>query len=234
MSPRRRRLAALLTLGLSLGLTACSHLSDPNTSSAAQPTRKTAGTQPMTLEQTRQAALGAWTSLAVEVRPSAARNADGTPKPFYLRRDFTALPDNRFELVIQNFADPAGKVALARLRIVGHMNWRGEHPVAPGAQQVDFVADEAYDVTPLLPGFADVLNQVASAGYDRWTVGQTQSIFGKNFAPFGLKAGQHFQEFDLVYLQHGLMFWGARHVDGRGFDTEANRPTSLQIPMARR
>jgi len=54
------------------------------------------------------------------------------------------------------------------------------------------------------------------------------------FAPFGLVAGRDFMEFDLVHLAHGLLFWGARHVDGRGFDSEANRPTNLQIPLARR
>lgn len=187
----------------------------------------------MTLEQTQQAVLGNWASLATEVRPSAARNPDGTLKPFYLRREFKVLPENRFELAIANSADPNGKVPLARILIKGHMHWRGDHPVAAGAQKVDFLADEAYEVTPLLQGFADVLNQVASQGYARWEVGQTQSIFGKNFAPFGLKAGQHFMEYDLVYLSQGLLFWGARHVDGRGFDSEQNRPTNLQIPMGR-
>lgn len=187
----------------------------------------------MTLEQTQQAVLGNWASLSTEVRPSAAKNPDGTLKPFYLRREFEALPDKRFELAIANSADPYGKVPLARILIKGHMHWRGEHPVAAGAQKVDFIADEAYEVTPLLQGFADVLNQVAAQGYARWEVGQTQSIFGKSFLPFGLKAGQHFMEYDLVYLSQGLLFWGARHVDGRGFDSEQNRPTNLQIPMAR-
>jgi hypothetical protein len=40
-------------------------------------------------------------------------------------------------------------------------------------------------------------------------------------------------EFDLVYLANDMLFWGARHIDGRGFDTEENRPTNLQIPLAR-
>lgn len=40
-------------------------------------------------------------------------------------------------------------------------------------------------------------------------------------------------EYDLVYLNQGLLFWGARHIDGRGFDTEQNRPTNLQIPLMR-
>lgn len=188
----------------------------------------------MTLEIIRQTLIGDWASLAPEIRPSAQKNPDGTLKPFYLTRAFRALPNDRFELVINNLADPHGKVPLAKIVIRGHMLWRGAHPIAPGAQKVDFIADEAYEVTPLLQGFADVLNQIAAQGYAKWETGQTQSVFGKNFAPFGLAEGKNFMEFDLVYLAHGLMFWGARHVDGRGFDAEQNRPTNLQIPMARK
>src|SRR6516225_1227371 len=88
--------------------------------------------------KTKQAMLGDWTSIAVEVRPSAAKNADGSLKPFYLKRAFKYLPSDRFELEIVNSADPYGAVPLARIRIVGHMSWRGEHPIAPGAQKVDF------------------------------------------------------------------------------------------------
>jgi hypothetical protein len=89
-------------------------------------------------------------------------------------------------------------------------------------------------VTPLVPGFADLLNQVAATGYRPWRVGEAQSVFAKAFAPFGLAEGKNFMEFDLVYLSHDLLFWGARHVDGRGFDKEENRPTNLQIPLARK
>ena len=218
--PLRRH--ALNAFALSLTLAACGALPG-----APQPPAGAA----MSTASTRQATPGHWASLATEVRPSAQKNADGSAKPFYLKRDFTALADDRFTLVITNFADPQGQVPLVRIALRGHLHWRGEHPVAPGAQKVDFVADEAYEVTPLLPGFADVLNQVAAQGYARWQVGQTQSVFGQNFAPFGLKAGVNFMEYDLVYVRGDLMFWGARHPDGRGFDTEANRPTSLQIPM---
>jgi hypothetical protein len=65
-------------------------------------------------------------------------------------------------------------------------------------------------------------------------VGETQSILGKAFAPFGLREGQIFKEYDLIYLSNGMVFWGARHVDGRGFDSDENRPTNLQIPMKRK
>ncbi|HET7003332.1 MAG TPA: hypothetical protein VFI33_18545 [Puia sp.] len=117
--------------------------------------------------------------------------------------------------------------------IKGHIEWRGEHAVHPDAQKVDFSADEDYVVTPLLQGFADVLNQYTK-GFKEWKVGEPQTIFRKAFAPFGLAEGQIFMEYDLILVLNGMMFWGARHVDGRGFNTEENRPANLQIPMIRR
>ena len=180
----------------------------------------------------KEAMLGNWESIAPEVRPS--KNPDGSLKPFYLKRAFKYLPSDRFELEVVNSADPYGAVPLARIKIGGHMLWQGLHPIAPGAQKVDFIADESYEVTPLAPGFADVLNKVASAGYAPWVVNTPQSIFGKSFAPFALKEGTNFMEYDLVYLRGDLLFWGARNIDGRGFDTEENRPTNLQIPLIRK
>lgn len=180
----------------------------------------------------KQALLGNWESIAPEIRPS--KNPDGSMKPFYLKRAFKYLPADRFELDVVNSADAYGTVPLARIKIIGHMTWQGPHPIAPGAQKVNFTADEAYEVTPLVQGFADVLNKVASAGYAPWAVNAPQSIFGKSFAPFGLKEGTNFMEYDLVYLKGDLLFWGARNIDGRGFDTEANRPTNLQIPLVRK
>ena len=182
----------------------------------------------------KEAMLGNWESIAPEVRSSASKNADGSLKPFYLKRAFKYLPSDRFELEIVNSADPYGAVPLARIKIGGHMLWRGPHPIAPGAQKVDFIADESYEVTPLAQGFVDILNKVAAAGYAPWTVNTPQSIFSKSFAPFALKEGTNFMEYDLVYLKGDLLFWGARNIDGRGFDTEQNRPTNLQIPLIRK
>jgi hypothetical protein len=182
--------------------------------------------------KTKESLLGNWESLAPEIRPS--KNPDGSLKPFYLKRAFKYLPSDRFELDVVNFADPTGAVPLVRIRIGGHMQWQGAHPIAPGARKVDFLADEAYEVTPLVQGFADLLNKVAATGYAPWAVNAPQSIFGKSFLPFGLKEGTNFMEYDLVYLRGDLLFWGARNIDGRGFDTEQNRPTNLQIPLVRK
>jgi len=188
----------------------------------------------MDLQQIKATLLGDWVSIAPEIRPSGSKNADGTLKPFYLKRSFKYIAGDRFQLEIVNSADPFGAVALARIGLKGHMVWRGAHPIAAGAQKVDFVADEAYEVTPLNQGFADLLNQVARSGYSKWEVNGAQSIFGRSFVPFGLAEGNNFKEFDLVYLRQDLLFWGARNVDGRGFDKEENRPTNLQIPLVRK
>ena len=220
----RASLLLLLALTAAIGSTAAQY---PGNQAKAD-------TMETDVTKIKQAMLGDWVSIAPEVRPSAAKNTDGSLKPFYLKRAFKYLPSDRFELEIVNSADPYGAVPLARIRIGGHVVWQGAHPIVSGAQKVDFVADEAYEVTPLAQGFADVLNKVASAGYAPWAVNAPQSIFGKAFAPFGLKEGSNFMEYDLVYLRGDLLFWGARNIDGRGFDTEQNRPTNLQIPLVRK
>jgi hypothetical protein len=186
----------------------------------------------MTIDQVKKESLGNWESITPEIRPGIAKNADGTLKPFYLTRKFAIMEGDRFQLNITNNADPFGKVIISKMVIKGHIQWQGDHPIAAGAQKVDYTADEEYLVTPMIQGFADVLNQYTK-GFNEWKVGETQNILKKAFPLFGLAEGQIFKEYDLIYLYNGLMFWGARNIDGRGFDTEANRPTNLQIPLVR-
>ena len=188
----------------------------------------------MNLEETKQTITGEWISIVPEIRPSINKNADGSLKPFYLTRAFKYLPGDKFELIITNFADANGKLPLVKMLIKGRIVWQGEHPIATGAQKVNFIADEGYEVTPLHQGFTDILNQIASEVFEKWVTGATQNILGKAFAPFGLTEGQIFGEYDLIYVFNDMLFWGARNIDGRGFDTEANRPTNLQMPLVRK
>src|SRR5271154_424426 len=186
----------------------------------------------MNLDQVKKKSVGKWESIAPEVRPSSTKNPDGTLKPFYLKRKFSLFEDDTFELDVINLADSFAKVFIADMNIKGHIKWVGEHPIAPGAQKVDFTADLEYAVTPLIQGFADVLNKFTN-GFNEWKVGEAQNILKKAFPPFGLSEGQLFKEYDLIYLYEDMMFWGARNIDGRGFDKEENRPTNLQIPLVR-
>jgi hypothetical protein len=181
----------------------------------------------------KNSSTGYWESISVEIRPGSSKNADGSLKPFYLTRNFSLFSEGRFELIVTNYADPFGKIPLAEMFIDGHIEWQGEHAIATGAQKVNFAADKEYTVTPLFQSFADILNQYTK-GFSEWRVGETQSIFRKAFVPFGLTEGQVFKEYDLIYVLNDLMFWGARHVDGRGFDKEENRPSNLQIPLIRK
>jgi hypothetical protein len=188
----------------------------------------------MNIEQIKEFIQGGeWVSIAPELRPSSIKNADGSIKPFYLTRAFKYSADDAFELEIINSADAYGKIPLVKIVIKGGIVWQGDHPIAAGAQKVNFIADTAYEVTPLAQGFADVMNQIASKGFNKWELNGTQSVMGKAFAPFGLAEGQTFAEYDLIYVYGDMLFWGARNVDGRGFDKEENRPTNLQIPLIR-
>ncbi len=184
----------------------------------------------MTLELVKKAALGKWESIAPELRPGNTKNADGTLKPFYLTRKFALTDDDIFELLVTNFADPYAKIPIAKISIKGHIEWKGAHPIIEDAQKVDFTADIEYSITPMMQAFVDILNKFTN-GFNEWKMGETQNILKKAFPPFGLTEGQLFKEYDLMYIYEKMMCWGARNIDGRGFDTEENRPTNLQIPL---
>ena len=188
----------------------------------------------MTTEQVQQLSVGEWVSIAPEVRPGITKNADGSMKPFYLTRTFIYRAEGTFTLEMINTADAYGKIPLMKIVLKGCTLWQGEHPIAAGAQKIDYIADGAYEITPLIQGFADVLNQAAGNGFDKWEVNAGQDILGKAFPPFGLSDGQIYGEFDLIYIANNMMFWGAKHVDGRSFDKVENRPDNLQIPMVRK
>ena len=50
---------------------------------------------------------------------------------------------------------------------------------------------------------------------------------------FHIEEGQIVGDYDLIYFKHGLLFMGAKHVDGTPFDKVENRPHQLQIPLER-
>lgn len=188
----------------------------------------------MTVEQTKQFIQGGqWVSIAPELRPSSTSGAGGKIQPFYLTRTFRFLADDRFECVVINSADAGGKVSLVRIVIKGHLRWQGAHPIAEGAQQVDYVADEAYEVTPLHQGFADAINQAPNGSLNKWEVNVMQDVKTKAFPAFGLTEGEIYVDYDLIYAYRDLLFNGSKNVDGRAFDKPENRPTNLQVPLVR-
>lgn len=189
----------------------------------------------MTIEQTKQFIQGGqWVSITPELRPSISKNAAGDIQPFYLTRIFTYPSGDRFDCTVMNYADANAKVPLVKIVIKGHLAWVGPHPIAEGAWQVDYIADEGYDITPLHQGFADVLNKFPAAGIGPWEVNVTQDLKGKAFPLFGLATAAIYTDYDLIYVYDNLLFNGSKNVDGRPFDRPANRPTNLQVPLIRK
>ena len=104
----------------------------------------------MTPEQITQVIQGGqWVSITTELRPSTNKSATGEIQPFYCSRVFTYSPNDSFACIVMNYADANGKVPLVKIVIKGHNAWQGAHPIAPGAYNLDYIADEAYEVTPL-------------------------------------------------------------------------------------
>lgn len=188
----------------------------------------------MTVEETQQFIRGgAWQSITTELRPSIIKNVNGDIQPFYLSRKFEYGDDDSFSCTIINYADAIGKVSLVKIDIKGHLAWQGPHPLTTGAYEVDYIADVAYEVTPLHQGFADAVSKFPSPGIEPWAINTTQDVKAKAFPAFGLLEGEIYIDYDLIYVYNNMLFNGSKNVDGRPFDKPVNRPTNLQLPLIR-
>lgn len=187
----------------------------------------------MTSDEIKERIVGRkWVSLAVELRPQEDRTGTGKVLPFYVTREFVFGTGDSFGGTIVSYADPRGAMPLVKFEFLGHVEWHGSHPVAPGAQKIDYVLDRGFRVTPLHPRFADALNDGPRvAGLQPWAAGETQDILRKAFPLFGIEEGRVVVDYDLVHLHGGMLFMGAKHVDGTPFDRPERRPELLQVPL---
>lgn len=177
---------------------------------------------------------GKWESLTVELRPAEDRTGTGKVISFLITRCFEYFENNKFSGTITSFADNYGKIPLVRFVFKGHVVWQGEHPVAEGAQKIDYILDEGFLVTPLNQDFAAMLNSVPVPELNKWELNVTQDILGKPFPLFNIKKGEIAKDHDLIYIYNGMLFMGAKHVDGTPFDKPENRPHQLQVPLVRK
>ena len=188
---------------------------------------------PKTLEEVKAYALGSWESISVELRPTEDRAGTGDINPTYLRRQFTYLPNNKFVGIITLYGDNYGQLPLMEFEFKGNLNWGDQHPIADGAWNIDYILDEGFGVTPLQEQTAEMLNQGLPAGMSPFQKGIKQDILKKAFPLFHIVEGQIASDYDLIYFRNGLLFMGAKHVDGTPFDKPERRPHQLQIPLMR-
>ncbi|HAA17135.1 MAG TPA: hypothetical protein DCE41_37645 [Cytophagales bacterium] len=188
---------------------------------------------PLTLEEVQTYALGEWASLSVELRPTEDRTGSGKIDPTFLKRHFHYLSKDQFVGTITMFADNYGQMPLLEFEFKGALNWGEEHPIAKGAWVIDYVLNEGFAVTPLHEQSAQMLNMGLPEGMEPFAVGEKKDILGKAFPMFHIEEGQIVSDYDLIYFHSGLLFMGAKHVDGTPFDKAENRPHQLQIPLSR-
>lgn len=188
---------------------------------------------PKSLASVKAYAIGEWKSLSVELRPAEDRAGIGTVNPTYLRRHFTYLPNDKFVGVLTLYGDNYGQLPLMEFEFKGNLKWGEEHPIADGAWIIDYVLDEGFGVTPLHQQAADMLNQALPEGMTPFEEGVKKEILKKAFPMFHIEEGQIVSDYDLIYFKHGLLFMGAKHVDGTPFDKPDRRPFQLQIPLER-
>lgn len=189
--------------------------------------------QPTSLSEVRAYALGDWESISIELRPTEDRTGSGKVLPTRLTRRFSYLKDDRFIGTIRLFADENGKLPLMEFEFRGHVRWGDAHPIANGAYSIDYILDEGFGVTPLHDQATAMLNQVPVPGLPPFATGVKQDILKKAFPLFNVVEGQIVSDYDLIYFRNGLLFMGAKHVDGTPFDRPERRPHQLQIPLAR-
>lgn len=189
----------------------------------------------MTAEQIKEFIQGGeWKSITPELRPAITKSTAGDINPFYCTRVFTYSPGDQFDCTFVNYLDATGKTPLVQFVIKGHLQWQGEHPVAAGAQKVDYVADKAYEVTPLHAGWVDAVNRIPAKGLNKWELNVMQDLKGKAFPAFGLTEAKIYVDYDLIYIYDDMLFNGSKNVDGRPFNKPENRPTNLQVPLVRK
>ena len=185
--------------------------------------------------------VGRWASLSCELRPQAnPADPAGAPTPSYLTRAFTYGDDGTFTGRIVVFADAACSMPLVAYDFAGDVVWHGPNPAAPGALSNDYVLNAKLVLEPLSQPFADGLNALpeGACGTGIYEVGVAKDILGQACVLLNdLPEGAFVTDHDLLYMHpgvDGMLFMGAKHVDGTGFYAPEHRPVvGLQQPMIR-
>lgn len=172
---------------------------------------------------------GTWTSMACELRPQAGQ--DGV-QPWYLTRSVVFAGD-RIDAHFITYADANCSAPLLELKFGGDVNVRGASDVADGAKEVDLIVNDYLTVTPQMDGFASFLNsaEVGTCGADAWDVGVEQDVFKTGCSVMGIAANTATNEYEVLYVAAGQLYFGARPVDGKSLDDPEMRPTALQMPL---
>lgn len=174
---------------------------------------------------------GTWQSIACELRPQMGQ--DGVT-PWYLKRTIK-FGDDRIDAHFITFADAQCSAPVLELKFGGDVIVKGASPVAEGAREVDLIVKDYLSITPRMEGFTGFLNsaEAGSCGTETWTVGEEQDVFKTGCSVMGVAANTPTQEFEVLHVSAGHLYFGARPVDGQPLAQPDARPTALQVPLKR-
>jgi len=172
---------------------------------------------------------GTWHSIACELRPQAGQ--DGIA-PWYLKRS-VVFGEGRIDAHFTTFADAACTAPLLELKFGGDVIVQGPSTVADGAMEVDLIVNDYLTVTPQMDGFAGFLNSAepGGCGTEDWVVGTEQDVFATGCSVMGIAANTPTNEYEVLHVSAGHLYFGARPVDGVSLDDPGLRPTALQMPL---
>ena len=172
---------------------------------------------------------GSWNSIACELRPQAGQ--DGV-QPWHLKRNI-AFSGNRIDAHFTTYADSKCSSPLLDLKFGGEVRVQGSSDVAPGAMEVDLVVNDYLRITPLAEAFTGFLNsaEAGACGAESWKVGGEQDVFGTGCSLMGIAANSPTNEFEVLYVAGGQLYFGARPVNGMSLDSPDARPKALQVPL---
>ena len=84
-----------------------------------------------------------------------------------------------------------------------------------------------------MEGFRDFLNSAepGSCGDAQWEVGGEQDVYTGGCSVLGVAPNADTVEYEVLYVDAGHLYFGARPVDGMPLGTPEQRPTALQVPL---
>lgn len=184
---------------------------------------------PLFAQETMPELSGTWQSMACELRPQAGQ--DGI-QPWYLTREVT-FAEGRIDAHFTTYADAECSAPLLELRFGGDVVVHGQSDVAPGARNVDLIVNDYLTVTPQMEGFAGFLNSAdpGACGTQDWAVGVEQDVYATGCTVMGVAPETPTNEYEVLHVSAGLLYFGARPVDGTSLDGPDTRPTALQMPL---
>lgn len=175
---------------------------------------------------------GTWASLSCEVRPQPT--ADGTMGEWWLTRELT-LTSDQIEATFTTYAGPGCKFALQRLEFAGAVEIVGQSDVAPGAVNADLRIDDYVRITPLADGFTEFMNSApaGTCGETAWKTGKPKNVLESGCSVLGVKPNTPTIEYETLFADGDLLYFGARPTDGTFITTPEKRPQALLVPAKR-